>query len=75
MNNYIYKEGYNQNNYMSMSARLDHNFNDTNRLFGRFGLATNTLNENGYDFAKGASAGHTRRKQLHARQPLFSPLC
>jgi hypothetical protein len=62
LNNYIYKEGYNQNNYMSMSARIDHNFNDSNRLFGRFGLATNTLNENGYDFAKGASAGHTDRK-------------
>lgn len=62
LNNFIHEKGYNQNNYMSSSFRVDHNFNENNRLFVRFGLSTNTLNENGYDFAKGASAGHTDRK-------------
>jgi hypothetical protein len=62
LNNFIHKEGYNSNDYMSMSSRMDHNFSEKHRLYGRFGLSTNTLNENGYDFAKGASAGLNKRK-------------
>lgn len=67
LNNYIYKEGYNCNDYMSSSIRIDHNLSEKSRLFGRFGYARNVLNENGYDFAKGASGGNTRRKT-----PLFA---
>jgi hypothetical protein len=62
LNNYIYEEGYNQNNYMSFSARMDHHFNEKDRIYGRVGLSTNTLNANAYDFAKGASGGHNKRK-------------
>jgi hypothetical protein len=62
LNNYIYEEGYNQNNYMSSSARVDHHFNENNRVYVRFGLTTNTLNANAYDFAKGASGGNNKRK-------------
>jgi len=60
LNNYIYKEGYNRNTWVTLSARVDHNFRDTDRLFVRFGFSDRTLNENGYDFAKGASAGNSK---------------
>lgn len=62
LNNYIYEEGYNQNDYMSFSARVDHNFSERDRLYARVGLSTNTLNANAYDFAKGASGGNNKRK-------------
>ena len=61
LNNYLYKNGYNENDYTSLSARVDHNINEKDRLFGRFGYNKVTLNENGYDFAKGASAGTNPR--------------
>ena len=61
LNNFLHKEGYNQNDYTSISARVDHNISDKDRIFGRFGYNNVVLNENGYDFAKGASAGTNPR--------------
>ena len=60
MNNFIHENGYNSNAWWSFSSRVDHNFNEKSRLFGRYGFTDRTLNENGYDFAKGASAGNSK---------------
>ncbi|MCL4851343.1 MAG: carboxypeptidase regulatory-like domain-containing protein [Bryobacteraceae bacterium] len=60
LNNYLFKEGYNRNTWLTLSARVDHNFTDRDRIFVRFGFSDRTLNENGYDFAKGASAGNSK---------------
>ena len=60
LNNFIYEKGTNQNAWWSFSSRVDHNFNEKSRLFGRYGFTDRTLNENGYDFAPGASAGNSK---------------
>ena len=43
LNNYIYEAGSFINDYWSLSTRIDHNFNEKNRLFGRFGWSDRVL--------------------------------
>lgn len=60
LNNYIYEAGTSANKYSSFSTRIDHNFSEKDRLYGRFGYSDRTLNGNGNDYCKGCSGGNSK---------------
>jgi hypothetical protein len=60
LNNYIYEEGSSINTYTTFSTRMDHNFSEKTRIFGRFSWSDRVLNGNGNDYCKGCSGGNSK---------------